>query len=336
MKKGLFITFGIVLPVLTGCTTIQRAKARLAAGQAQASGAYHRGNVMPARPQANLGVYEGPVSASTPNAPIEGKPAVVVEASQVATHAAAQAPVTGPDKPASDVIPGADPCQAITLQPGPDGSVNWTPPVTSPSNSYVITKFFRACTTRNDTPGLAQNSAWLAMGFPCSGGDGRVDWKGSHYERPKLVEMILANDCTMGPVDQQALKVLANKELGIPKESAVGAYTPFMVQFWEIPALGESDLGFSVAMRDNQGLNTTWGKMIKGEPLRILLFGRENAWTQTDRLYMVEADIVITSRNRFRLKPASVKVMTTKDIEAVRLRCEALRPARNCGSVFQI
>lgn len=261
--------------------------------------------------------------------------------SKAAPTVASAAPVStfnvaGPDKPASDVIPGADPCQAITLTPGSDGSVNGTPPVTSPSNSYVVTKFFRACTTRNDAPGLAQNSAWLAMGFPCSGGDGRVDWKGSHYERPKLVEMILANDCPMGPVDQQALKSLAKKELGIPMESTVGAYTPFMVQFWEIPAIGESDIGFSVAMRENQGLTSTWGKMIKGEPLRILLVGRENAWTQTDHLYMVEADILITSRNRFRLKPVSVKVMTTKEIEAVRLRCEALRPARNCSGVFQI
>lgn len=261
--------------------------------------------------------------------------------SKAAPTVASAAPVStfnvvGPDKPASDVIPGSDPCQAITLTPGPDGAINGTPPVSSPSNSYVVTKFFRACTTRNDAPGLAQNSAWLAMGFPCSGGDGRVDWKGSHYERPKLVEMILANDCPMGPVDQQALKSLAKKELGIPMESTVGAYTPFMVQFWEIPAIGESDIGFSVAMRENQGLTSTWGKMIKGEPLRILLVGRENAWTQTDHLYMVAADILITSRNRFRLKPVSVKVMTTKEIEAVRLRCEALRPARNCSGVFQI
>jgi hypothetical protein len=334
MKKGLSITLAIFLPAMTGCTTIQRAKARLAAGQAP--GAPHRGDVMPARAQAYGGVYEAPapagVPASTSTSTMRSKASpTVASAAPVSTFN-----VAGPDKPASDVIPGADPCQAITLTPGSDGAINGTPPVSSPSNSYVVTKFFRACTTRNDAPGLAQNSAWLAMGFPCSGGDGRVDWKGSHYERPKLVEMILANDCPMGPVDQQALKSLAKKELGIPMESTVGAYTPFMVQFWEIPAIGESDIGFSVAMRENQGLTSTWGKMIKGEPLRILLVGRENAWTQTDHLYMVEADISITSRNRFRLKPVSVKVMTTKEIEAVRLRCEALRPARNCSGVFQI
>ncbi len=333
MKKGLSITLAIFLPVLTGCTTIQRAKARLAAGQAP--GAPHRGDVLPARSQANVGVYEAPAPAAFAASPNRNKAAsTVAAAAPAATTAPPLSP--GPDKPASDVIPGSDPCQAITLTPGPDGAINGTPPVSSPSNSYVVTKFFRACTTRNDAPGLAQNSAWLAMGFPCSGGDGRVDWKGSHYERPKLVEMILANDCPMGPVDQQALKSLAKKELGIPMESTVGAYTPFMVQFWEIPAIGESDIGFSVAMRENQGLTSTWGKMIKGEPLRILLVGRENAWTQTDHLYMVEADILITSRNRFRLKPVSVKVMTTKEIEAVRLRCEALRPARNCSGVFQI
>jgi hypothetical protein len=49
---------------------------------------------------------------------------------------------------------------------------------------------------------------------------------------------------------------------------------------------------------------------------------------------MVEADVVITTKNRFRLKPVSVKPMTPKDVEAARTRCEALRPARNCASVF--
>jgi hypothetical protein len=209
-------------------------------------------------------------------------------------------------------------------------------PITSPSNKYLVTKFMRPCVTRGGEAGLERNSAWLAMGFPCSGGEGRIDWKGSNYQRPKLVEFILANDCPMGPADQNALKNLAALEMGIPVESTIGAYTPFIVQFWEIPVLKEADVGFSVELRDNEGLGNQWPRMIKGEGLRVVLVGRENAWTQTDQLYQLEADIVITTKNRFQIKPVSVKVMTGKDIETAKSRCEALRPIRNCASVFQL
>ena len=209
-------------------------------------------------------------------------------------------------------------------------------PIMSPSNRYMVTKFMRPCVNRAGEAGLERSSAWLAMGFPCSGGEGRIDWKGSNYQRPKLVEFILANDCPMGPADQGALKNLAATELGIPVEATIGAYTPFIVQFWEIPALKEADVGFSVELRDNEGLVSQWPRMIKGEGLRVVLIGRENAWTQTDQLYQVEADILITTKNRFQMKPASVKVMNTKEIEAARARCEALRPVRNCASVFQL
>ena len=314
MKKELFITFGVLLPVASGCTTVQNSKSRISS--ARVAGGAHRGDVQPLKALA---------SATSPATPL-GAPV------------ASSLPVVSdkPTRPASEVVPSTEPCQPLNLKASGGGGVNATPPVTSPSNAYVVTKFFRPCVTRNEAPGIVRNSAWLAMGFPCSGGEGRVDWKGSNYQRPKLVELILANDCPMGPPDQQALKLLANRELGIPMEATVGAYTPFMVQFWEIPSLRESDVGYSIALRDTEGLTTTWGKMIKGEALRIVLIGRENAWTQTDQLYMVEADILITAKNRFRLKPATVKVMTAKDIEEARTRCEALRPARNCTGVFQL
>ncbi len=335
MKKTVFIILGIVLPVVSGCTTIQRAKSRLLAERE--AGGPHRGDVMPVKVvPAGIKVASNQAKPSddTRNSDAQGASPVAAPA---ATPTPAATPKNLPDRPASDVVPAANSCvplkfSSAALEKGEPVAI--TPPLSSAAGNYVITKIFRMCTTRDNTPGMELNSPWLAMGIPCSGGDGRVDWKGTNYLRPKLVQLIVANDCPMAPPDSQGLKELANKEFGIPMESLVGAYTPFIVQFWEIPSLGESDVGFSIDLRDSEARTTTWGKMVKGEPLRVVLIGRENAWTQTDQLYMVEADVVITTKNRFRLKPVSVKPMTQKDVEAARTRCEALRPARNCSSVF--
>lgn len=331
MKKSCFIILGFLLPVASGCTTIQRAKSRLVAERN--AGGPHRGDVTPVRQG-----YPGTIpTATAPLKVASAEPAAKGSGVEPAAKSAADQPTpkTMPDRPASEVVPAANSCVPLKLTPAADGSVAIAPPFSSASGRYVVTKIFRSCTTRDNAPGMELNSPWLAMGIPCSGGDGRVDWKGTNYLRPKLVQLIVANDCPMGPPDSQGVKELANKEFGIPMESLVGAYTPFIVQFWEIPSLGESDVGFSVDLRDSDARTKTWGNMVtKGEALRVVLIGRENAWTQTDQLYMVEADVVITTKNRFRLKPVSVKPMTPKDVEAARTRCEALRPARNCASVF--
>jgi len=326
IARARWIILGAMLPVFSGCTTIQRAKSRWI--EERSAGGPHRGDVTPAKSQ-----YPGPASAT----PVAAGAKV---ASNDGTGDAAKSDAKPdsrklPDRPAPEVVQAGNTCVPLKFTPGADGSVAIAPPFSSAAGNYVITKIFRTCTTRDNTPGMELTSPWLAMGIPCSGGDGRVDWKGTNYLRPKLVQLIVANDCPMGPPDSQSLKELAHKEFGIPMESLVGAYTPFIVQFWEIPSLGESDVGFSVDLRDNDARTKTWANMVsKGEALRVVLIGRENAWTQTDQLYMVEADVVVTTKNRFRLKPVSVKPMTQKDVEAARTRCEALRPARNCSSVF--
>lgn len=309
-----FIAIGSLALLFSGCTTLRHAKSKLV--QSRRAGA-HRGDVQP--PPVPPQAQQAPLMASNVTVPGAVPPTPSATAGVPAAVGAG----------AGIVMPASEMCQPVK---GAGAGM----PVTSPSNRYLVTKFMRPCVTRTGEAGLERHSIWLAMGFPCSGGEGRVDWKGSNYQRPKLVEFILANDCPMGPADQQALKNLAALELGIPVESTVGAYTPFMVQFWEIPALKEADVGFSVELRDNEGLVNQWPRMIKGEGLRVVLVGRENAWTQTDQLYQVEADILITTKNRFQIKPVSVKVMTAKDIETAKARCEALRPVRNCASVFQL
>lgn len=239
-----------------------------------------------------------------------------------------------PARIAAEVVPVAETCVPMIWKSDADGDVDATLPQSSRSEKYVVTKLFRSCVSRTGQPGIEENSTWLAMGFPCSGGDGRVDWKGTNYQRPKMVEMIIANDCPMGPPDAASLKELAAAEMGIPRSATLGAYTPFMVQFWEIPALRDADTGFTVSLRRNEGLTNTWAKMIKGEPLRVRLIGRENAWTQTDHLYSVDADLTVTSKNRFQLKVVAVKVMTHSEVSEAKSRCAGLRPSRNCSSIF--
>lgn len=301
----------VALSLISGCAVLQKVKDRWAD---RSSGAPkgHRGDVQ--RPG--------------------GKPVIAMPAGS-ATESAGGAPAMDePVRSAAEVVPAAETCIPLLWGSDKDGQPDATLPQASRSGKYVVTKLFRPCVTRRGQPGIEVNSTWLAMGFPCSGGDGRVDWKGTNYQRPKLVELIVANDCPMGPSDSGALKEVAAADMGMPRTATLGAYTPFMVQFWEIPSLRDADTGFTVTLRGNEGLTTTWSKMTQGEPLRVKLIGRENAWTQTDHIYSVDADLIVTSRNRFQLRVITVKVMTSDDIKEARTRCGMLRPARNCASIF--
>ena len=98
--------------------------------------------------------------------------------------------------------------------------------------------------------------------------------------------------------------------------------------------MSEADTGFTVDLRTNDAVEKVWPKLVKGEPLRVRLVGRENAWVAGDNLYIVEADIFVTVKNRFRMTIANVKVLDVEAKEEVKGRCEALRPRRNCLNVF--
>jgi hypothetical protein len=107
-----------------------------------------------------------------------------------------------------------------------------------------------------------------------------------------------------------------------------------MVQYWEFLELDDADATFTVDLRSGKGLTKAWTDFTKGKPLKVQLVGRENAWVSGNHIYQVTGEIRIASRNRFTLHVDSAKVLKGDDLNAVKTRCEALRPERECGKVF--
>jgi len=227
----------------------------------------------------------------------------------------------------SPQIQAADPCVAYGKMPG-------EPPQTVPNMGIVVTRMLKPCVTRDGHRGYFENSPWMAMGFPCTGTEGRVDWKGTNYLRPKMASFIVSTDCGMAPPDPKDVVSAVTQAFGFPASAPLLAYNPFVVQYWEIPVISEADTGFTVDLRTNEAVEKVWPKLVKGEPLRVRLVGRENAWVAGDNLYIIEADLFVTQKNRFRLQVFEVKVLDPESKEAVKSRCEALRPRRNCLNVF--
>jgi len=240
--------------------------------------------------------------------------------------AAAPSPAAAPAAatPASDL--GPDPCFGLDKLAG-------DPPVYLAGKGVVLTRLAKPCSTRDGKRGVEKGSPFLAMGFPCTGGAGRVDIKGN-YNSPKMVSFILGTDCGMNPAAMPAAAKTVAETVGLPADSKLLAYTPFVVQFWELPGMPDADTGFSVDVRSAPALEALWAKFKNKEPIRVRLFGRENTWGQGDHFYFVEADLRQAGRTAFQLDVVAVKPLKREEVEEVKVRCEALRPKRNCLEVF--
>lgn len=222
--------------------------------------------------------------------------------------------------------PTEDPCRVPSKLNGP-------PPLVSKPGSLVLTRFLQPCTASDGKSGLEKGSSYLAMGFPCTGGNGRVELKG-HYNNPKMVTFVLSTDCPMAPQTKEQAQSILSESLGLPKDVKLAAHTPFVVQFWEIPGMSDADTGYQVELRSAPAVEGLWRRFLKNEPVKVRLYGRENTWAQSGNVFFVEGEIRMTGRTAFSLQVAQVKLMTSTDLSEVKARCEALLPKRNCGEVF--
>jgi len=235
-------------------------------------------------------------------------------------------------------VPEPAPVEVVKVvdQPAPDSCVPLRSglekgaPSYLPESNVVITSLVKTCSINQGT-GLMADSSWMAMGFPCTAGNARMEWKG-HYINPKMLAFSLGNDCAMAPKDhiEAARKVV--EESGIPTSSRILAYNPFGVQYWELSDFGEADVGYMVDVRTIPSRKELWKEFTAGnQPFKIRLYGRENAWTQNDQFYEVDAEIRLTSRTTFGLHVVQVKLLDDAGKAAVKSRCEGLRPKRDCA-----
>ena len=200
--------------------------------------------------------------------------------------------------------------------------------------NVAITTATKTCSDSTVEKGFLPESDFIAMGFPCSGGDGRVDWKGSNYSKPKMVSFLLETNCLVSSATYVQILTSLEKLAGKKLTGKILAVNPFMVQFWYAPGLDDADASFSIDLRSNRALDKVWNRYsTKNEAIPVHMYGRENAWTNQDAFYAVNGEIFSTGKNRFRLRVNNSEMLEKKQIEDVKKRCETLKPARDC-SIF--
>lgn len=228
-------------------------------------------------------------------------------------------------KPKGKKLP-PDPCVAFS-------KIGAEPPIFLQPPGVVLSRVMKPCLTRKGEEGFEKGTPWMAMGFPCSGGSGQIDVTGNYFW-PKMVSFVLGTDCPMMPAERQAVQKAVEEHVDIPEGTKLVAYNPFVVQYWEVQGLPAADTGFTVELRSQRGRRQTWKKMRQGEPLKVRLYGRENAWVARDRIFEVQVEIHTTGKHTFKLKITKVTALDDKAVADVKNRCFSLRPRRECANVF--
>ncbi len=203
-----------------------------------------------------------------------------------------------------------------------------------PENKVFVTRVMSPCMSSTGQRGHKRHAGWMSMGFPCTGGEGRIDWKGTNHARPKMVAFLMETSCPMAPHDLNRIKSEAWKSAKIPEAAPLIAFNPFVIQYWEVPGSEDADASLTVELRSGQSLEDEWTKFVKGKPLKVFLVGRENAWVPGNKMYGIDGEIVFASKNRFTFKVSSARQLTASELDAVKKRCENLRPERACSQVF--
>lgn len=171
------------------------------------------------------------------------------------------------------------------------------------------------------------------MGFPCTAGQGRIEVTG-HYYAPKMVSLSLDTDCPMLPATLAAVEKGGATTLKLAKEAKLAAINPFAVQYWEIPGYAtDADVGVAITLRSIAAKRQLWKEFLEGSPIKLRLFGRENAWG-SPHFFVVTAALIYTGPYTFKLRVDQVELMSATQTEEVRSRCERLQPRRHCAQIF--
>ena len=237
-----------------------------------------------------------------------------------------KAPMDHPPAPSSLVKPATAEC---VLVPGVKGEL----PHYLPTHHVVVTRFASPCSPSPEGIGMVPKSPWLAMGFPCTGGGGRIDIKGK-YHHPGAVSFAIGTECPMTPSTKEQVQSLFVEKVGIPQDAPLAAFLPFVVQYWEVIGYQDADMGFIVDLKSPSALDKVWKNFRENRGFGVHLYGRENSWVPGRHLYQVDAVLYPDKRNTFRLSVQGVKILGAEEMQKIRQRCELLRPARHCSAVF--
>lgn len=197
----------------------------------------------------------------------------------------------------------------------------------------MISRFMSPCLTTDGREGVKADTAWLAMGIPCTAGPGVIRYEGD-YQIAKIVSFGMSTDCPMNPT-VATLHTSAVKKYSLSPASRLLALNPLGVQFWELVGAPDADVGFTIELRSNPALQVLWPKFLKGEAIGVRVYGRENAWIPGDTMYTADLEISpLPEPRRFRARVKDIHALTDDEMTQARARCETLRPTRNCDAVF--
>lgn len=197
----------------------------------------------------------------------------------------------------------------------------------------VVTDVQKPCETLDGRAGYMPGSGWVAMGFPCSGGGGRIDWRGSVH-RPNLVIFQAPNSCPMSPDDMNMAASLVKPRLGMGEGSNLLAYYPFAIAFWELADGSDADTGSRIEVVTTGPRQRKWTSFQAGQPIEVRLYGRPNSLVPSRDWYEVKAHLLRDGDHIFKIEVKDVKVLNDQELEQVKQRCFALTPARNCRQAF--
>ena len=206
-------------------------------------------------------------------------------------------------------------------------------PKFSNTTGTFITRFLKSCQTTDGKNGIKQGSPWTALGFPCTGGRGEFDWKGSQYA-PKLVTFKFINSCPMLVPRQTELDRGIRAEIPIPMDSKLIAYYPFSVIYWEVPQYGDADVGHKLELFSPLARAEGYKAFQANKPLYVRLYGRENALVRTKNLYQVDGHVRMEGEHLFRFYVEKVKILQTEEIDQLKEKCRNLKPRRRCHDLF--
>ena len=197
----------------------------------------------------------------------------------------------------------------------------------------VINKVLSPCFDSEQNPGYLPSSNWTAMGFPCTGGKGTFDWKGSP-RAPSLLLFTISNSCPMKPAGGSELKASIQEKMGLNDSANMIAYYPFSVFFWELQDGSDADTSFTIEVVSKSRGKNRWQDYLNGDGIPVRLYGKPNAFLPMREWYEVLAIIKRESASTFYIEVDNVRTLFDEDIEQVKSRCLDLRPRRRCNEIF--
>ncbi|MDD9950130.1 MAG: hypothetical protein OXT67_01065 [Zetaproteobacteria bacterium] len=206
-------------------------------------------------------------------------------------------------------------------------------PVWMPELGVVATRYLKSCmSSAHAVRGVDPHTPWVAMGFPCTAGEGKIEVAG-HYWGPKIVGFDLGNDCKMLKLMPVQLQEHMPRLLGLQADARVAAHVPFGVQYWEIPEYRDAKVGSIVELRTPRAKKVLWRDFLEGQDIQVNLYGRENAFNSPN-VYSVRARLRKTTERSFALMVDEVKKLDRQQEQQVLLRCEKMTTHKKCAQVF--